>query len=226
MWVKRPNGAEIRCQLVCKGCYQETTDKDDTYSSTPLLISLKLLLRIGPTKKYKFNFYGVSAAFLHAELKENVYERPLVELYPGSGVVWKLCKALARRWPQRKVKCTSRRLWPSCIETTRDCAELHFSGEYLHVMSYVDDILAVGLQDSLHWFYTELPEPLMVKHLGKLHVSGKDITFLGLAQEMVELLGLGNGKMAGVAALGCGEPSGLPKSGWTPTPGSCPYDQM
>lgn len=50
MWVKRPNGTGIWCRLVCKGRYQETTDKDDTYANTPLFISLKLLLLIGLTK--------------------------------------------------------------------------------------------------------------------------------------------------------------------------------
>lgn len=30
MWDERPTGAETCCRLVCKTCYQETTDKDDT----------------------------------------------------------------------------------------------------------------------------------------------------------------------------------------------------
>lgn len=46
-WVKRPQGTEARCRLVCKGCYQETADKDDTYASMPLLINLKLLFLFG-----------------------------------------------------------------------------------------------------------------------------------------------------------------------------------
>lgn len=51
MWVKRPKGAEVRRRLVCKGCDQETIDKDDTYASTPLLISLKLRLVVGYTTR-------------------------------------------------------------------------------------------------------------------------------------------------------------------------------
>lgn len=54
LWVKRPKGAEIRCRLVRKGCYKESTDTDDTYADTPLLIILKLLLfLIDLTKNYK-----------------------------------------------------------------------------------------------------------------------------------------------------------------------------
>lgn len=35
MRVNRPNGAEVRCRLACKGCYQEAIDMGDTYASTP-----------------------------------------------------------------------------------------------------------------------------------------------------------------------------------------------
>lgn len=62
-----------------KGIYQETTDKGDTYSSTPLLISWKVLVLIGLTKNYTFDFDDVSTVFLHAELREEVYVRPPVD---------------------------------------------------------------------------------------------------------------------------------------------------
>lgn len=90
MWVKRPKGAEFPCRLVCKGCYKATTDRGDAYASTPLLITLNLLILIGLTKNYSFTFYDVHIAFLHAELKEQVYVRTAEEFYPDSGVVWKL----------------------------------------------------------------------------------------------------------------------------------------
>ena len=64
MWVKRPKGAEERCRLVCKRCDQETIDKGDTYASTPLLISLKLLLVVGLHMDYKFNFYDVRRSYM------------------------------------------------------------------------------------------------------------------------------------------------------------------
>lgn len=72
MWVKRPMGAELRCRVVCKGCCQATTDKDDAYASTTLLMSLNLLLLIGLTESCTFNFYGIRAAFLHTELGGDV----------------------------------------------------------------------------------------------------------------------------------------------------------
>lgn len=81
-------------------------------------------------------------------------------------------------------------------------------------MSYVDDILTIGLQDSSVWFYTELSQLLLAKHLGELQTSGKETPFLGRVlqrnktrthlqapkshvQEMVNILGLNNGRSAG-----------------------------
>lgn len=90
MWVKRPKGAETQYRLICRGRYQETTDKDDTYASTPLLIELRLLLLIGLTKNDSFNIYDVITAFLHAELKEEVYVKPPLEFYTNGGVLRKL----------------------------------------------------------------------------------------------------------------------------------------
>lgn len=92
MWDKRSKGADIRCRLDCKGCYQDTTDKDDTYANTTLLISLKVLLLIGLAKNCSFNFYDINNAFLHAE----VYVKPPIEFYPTGGVLCKLRKAMYR----------------------------------------------------------------------------------------------------------------------------------
>lgn len=49
------------------------TDKNDAYANTPLLIRLKLRLRISLTKNDCFNLYDVSTAFLHTKLKNKVY---------------------------------------------------------------------------------------------------------------------------------------------------------
>lgn len=74
-------------------------------------------------------------------------------------------------------------------------------------MCSVDDILAVGLRAPSGWFYGELYQLLLIKHLGELRSAGKDIPFLGRVlqgdesgghlqapkpdvHEMVDLLGL------------------------------------
>lgn len=75
IWAKRPKGSEVRCRLVCKGCYQETLHKGDTNAS-PLLINQKLLLLVDLTKNFRFNFYDVGTTLCHAGLKEEVYVKP------------------------------------------------------------------------------------------------------------------------------------------------------
>lgn len=72
-------GDKIRCRLVCKGCYPDSIDKADTYTSAPLLISPTLLLLIGLPKNYSLTFYDVNTAFLHAELQGDVYIKPPIE---------------------------------------------------------------------------------------------------------------------------------------------------
>lgn len=81
-------------------------------------------------------------------------------------------------------------------------------------MSYIDDRLTVGLQDSSDRFYAELTQVLLAKDLGELRTYGKDIPCLGRVpqrdesgirlqapkayiQEMVEPCGLGNGTPVG-----------------------------
>lgn len=53
----------------------------------------------------------------------------------------------------------------------------YFPGTDLYLMSCVNDILAVGLQDSTDWFDGELSQLLLIKQLGELQPSGKDIPF-------------------------------------------------
>ncbi|CAK9020327.1 unnamed protein product [Durusdinium trenchii] len=44
-WVKRPKGGEVKCRVCVRGFDQEV-DPDDTYASTPSLITLRLLLTL------------------------------------------------------------------------------------------------------------------------------------------------------------------------------------
>lgn len=53
----RPKGVEVRCRLMCKGCYQDTVDKGGAYTSIPLLIILKLLRLIDLSRSSSFNFF-------------------------------------------------------------------------------------------------------------------------------------------------------------------------
>lgn len=69
-----------RC--VADGCSQYTVDKDQTYTGTPPLISLKLLLLVDLPRRYSLIFYDASPAFLNAYLKEEVYTSPPADSCP------------------------------------------------------------------------------------------------------------------------------------------------
>lgn len=52
-----------------------------------------------------------------------------------------------------------------------------FPGKDLYIMSYVDDILAVGLQDSADWFFGEFSQ--LCLGISESHPCANDIPFLG-----------------------------------------------
>lgn len=180
MCVKRPKGAEARCRLLHKGCYQEAADKGDTYASNPLLINLKLLLIAGLQKNYKFNFYGVCTAFLDAEQRGEVCLRLPIESYPDQTMLWRIRKAMygfkagPKAWQQHFATMNE-------IGSKRLRTEPHvyyFPTQHLYIMSYVDDILTVGPQDSADWFCEELSRKLHIKQVGELQTNKREIASL------------------------------------------------
>lgn len=81
-------------------------------------------------------------------------------------------------------------------------------------MSYADDIPTVGHEDPPDWFYGEVSQLLLIKHLGELRYGDQALHFLegaiyrdekgihlqatkAYVEDMVELLGLQNGKSVG-----------------------------
>lgn len=51
----------------------------------------------------------------------------------------------------------------------------YFPDRDLYAMSYVDDMLPVGLQDSSDWFFAELSQLPLMKHVCEIQASVKDI---------------------------------------------------
>ena len=102
---------------VCVRGYDQEVDPDDTYASTPSLITLKLLLTLAVTHGWHILAGDVSTAFLHALLlTDEVFVIPPVEYYPNGGVLWKLCKAMyglkqsPRMWQQQPASLGFERL--------------------------------------------------------------------------------------------------------------------
>lgn len=181
MWVKVPKAEKLRRRLVAKGFYQEVTNSDDIYASTPLLASLKILLIIALVFGYSIGFADISTAFLHATLDENIYVWPPCEFYPKGTTLWKLKKAMygLRQAPRR---------WQEHFATTmKDMGGLplksepnvyYFKDRKLWVLCYVDDLIVIGPTKAVDDFYNELSGKLLVKVLGKL-TPGATQDFLG-----------------------------------------------
>ena len=82
----------MRSRLVVQGC-QQALDTADIFAATPSLTTLLTLIGIAVAKDWTMSTGDVSTAFLFADLTEEVYVRPPVEL-ARPGHVWKLLKAL------------------------------------------------------------------------------------------------------------------------------------
>ena len=87
-------GNEVRCRLCAMGNYQQEEDKDDIYASTPLLLTLKILILLALLRGYAMVFADVSTAFLYAVMTTEMYVIPPKEFYPYGGVLWLLRKAM------------------------------------------------------------------------------------------------------------------------------------
>ena len=94
-WVKtRKSDGTCRCRIVVRGYDQVVEDPDETYASTPSLLTLKTLLTLAVARGWHVTLADVSTAFLHASMDGEVLVLPPVEYYPSGDVVWKLKRAL------------------------------------------------------------------------------------------------------------------------------------
>lgn len=165
LWVERPKGAEVCCRLACNRRYKGNVDRGDAYASTLLPASLNLLSLVGLPKKYSVNFFAASTAFLHAELKEDVFGL-LASSTPKAAWSGDYTQPWRGPRPPRRLGNDLAGNMASLGDKRRRSEQnaYYFPGEDLYVMSYVDDILAVGLQTSSDRFYGELPQLLLPHH--------------------------------------------------------------
>ena len=187
-WVLVWKGDEVKARLVAKGYSQDVTDYD-TYASTPLLCSLKILLLVAQTRKLEILFADVSTAFLHAELQsdEIIYVEPPTEYYPKGShkVVWKLRKALyglktaPKQWQQHlcnvltTMKGQGMKSEPNIY---------YFRKSRTYMLVYVDDLVIVG--DQPHKLFDELAKKVKLKKTGLL-TEGVTVKFLGRKLRML-----------------------------------------
>lgn len=93
-WVKRPKGDGVKFRVCAQG-FDQQFDADDTFASTPSLVTLKLLLTLCVALNWHAIASDVSTAFLHGLLADDqTFVIPPGEFYPNGGALWRLGKAM------------------------------------------------------------------------------------------------------------------------------------
>ena len=180
-WVHRYKGHGVRSRLVVRGFMQQIEDADETFASTPTLITLKTLLTVAQAKGWSVRTADVSTAFLHATLTEDVYIRPPAEYYPAGGVIWKLKRALyglknsPRLWQDHFASVMNEH---DFVRTKCDSNLYYHKSLRLYIVCYVDDLLLLGDDDLIVSTLSALNKSLLLRETGKLD-EGTSVDFLG-----------------------------------------------
>ena len=102
LWVKtQKSDGTYRCRIVVRGYDQVFADTDETYASTPSLLTLKTLLTLAVARGWHVTLADVSTAFLHASVDGEVLVLPPAGYYPSGDV-----------------RCTDSRMRQSCGSST------------------------------------------------------------------------------------------------------------
>ena len=183
-WVLVQKPDKVRARLVCKDFRSNglTSIREDIYSPTSNLESLRLLVSFA--QSWNLCIYGadVSTAFLYSPLDsiEIVSLPPSTLGQKGSRLFVQLQKALygLRRAPLAWYKTLKQALLDMGLQPTSE--PTLFRSETLFLLVYVDDILVVGDDHSCKEMIQHLQAKFEVKQTGCL-LPGETgtITFLG-----------------------------------------------
>lgn len=146
-FVCKEKGGDVRARCVAQDYWREIGDQDSIYASTPLLVTVKLLLLIALQCGFSILLGDTSTAFLHAAVLTDYFVWPPKEYYPDGNVLWKLRKALhgmkgsPRAWQDYFADV----LRDLCGRRFKSDANLYyFASHYCYMLVYVDDIMIVG----------------------------------------------------------------------------------
>ena len=181
-WVMcRKTPRKVRCRLVARGCFQEDMDTDDTFASTPTLVTLRVLLLLSLSRCWSMFTCDISTAFLHAPMLERLFMRPPVEFYPDNNCLWLLKRAMygLKQAPA---------LWQTHFAKTMMSLGFHrcktdpnlycHSSKELYVLCYVDDLLVCRDPARIKTFTEQLSNEVLLKIEGELKPQ-TSVNFLG-----------------------------------------------
>ena len=93
-WVYTWKALSVKARLVALGFTENVEDKDDIYVATPVWTIFTVLIVLGLTFGWVFQFGGVSTTFLHAAMTGDVCVWHPQEYYGDGSILWKLKKQL------------------------------------------------------------------------------------------------------------------------------------
>ena len=181
-WVKtRKFDGTCRCRIVVRGYDQVVEDPDETYASTPSLLTLKTFLTLAVARGWHVTLADVSTAFLHAPMDGEVLVLPPVEYYPSGDVVWKLKRALygLKNAPKLWQQHFASTLESKGFQRMKSDPNLYFHAKRkIYLLCYVDDLMLFGERKAVADLVADLQKELLLRVTGELS-EGQEATFLG-----------------------------------------------
>ncbi|CAH9106113.1 unnamed protein product [Cuscuta epithymum] len=159
--------------VVCGNRQIQGIDYDETFAPVAKMVTVRTLLAIAASRDWEIHQMDVDNAFLHGDLKEEVY----MYLPPGytSSRTGQVCKLLRSLYGLRQApRCWFSKLTAALItygfsQSHADYSlfTLHRGGHLLCILVYVDDLLITGTcPDMISSFKKYLAEIFPVKDLG------------------------------------------------------------
>lgn len=164
-----------RARLVAKGFMQRSgLDYSETYSPVARLPTIRLLLAIAVKNRYFVWHLDVKTAFLHGDLKEDVYMRPPEGIDVPDGHVLKLNRSLYGL--HQSPRCWNDKLHEALTNLGFKRSEsdycvyvLVINGEVIILVVYVDDILLIGKnKPKMIEIKQQLSQKFRIKDLGNV----------------------------------------------------------
>jgi hypothetical protein len=175
-----------KSRLVIQGFRQEETDYSETFAPVVKGNTFRLLVALARTLGLDIQHMDVDAAFLYADLDEDIYMEPPPNISIPEGCCLKLLKSLyglkqaPRNWYQNiKAFIESRGFKQSVLD---NCLYIHKTNDHITLISlYVDDILIAGSDpEYIQQLKSEFSSQYDMKDLGRVeHYLGMKVSWIG-----------------------------------------------
>jgi hypothetical protein len=187
--IKRDFSGKIKkrkSRLVIQGFRQDESDYSETYAPVVKGNTFRLLVALARTLGLDIQHMDVDAAFLYADLDEDIYMEPPPNVTVPDGCCIKLLKSLyglkqaPRNWYQNiKMFIESRGFKQSVLD---NCLYIYKTDDHITLISlYVDDILIAGSDpEYIQQLKSEFSSQYDMKDLGRVeHYLGMRISWIG-----------------------------------------------